>query len=171
MITHARLREVLEYDSETGLFRWLKQLAPRGKVGSVAGGAYNCIDGKGSIRKRWSIRIDGTLYLAHRLAWFYVNGEWPGPLLDHVDGNPLNNAFLNLRPASKSQNLYNTRIRRDNRSGVKGVHWDSARGKWMAVIKADRRSIHLGRFDKLEDASAARAIAEEKYHGDYRRVA
>src|SRR5690554_1763211 len=112
MITQSDLHEVLNYCPDTGVLTWKKQLAPRGRIGSIAG----CAEKKGRSAGRVSIRIHGKLYLAHRLAWFYVHGEWP-ELIDHIDGDPSNNRLSNLRRATKAQNGWNSGPRSHNTSG------------------------------------------------------
>lgn len=154
-----RVREVLDYDPETGFFTWkvrLQNSAP--PVGSVA---CNVMPPYGYIR----IGIDGEVFLAHRLAWFYVHGEWPA-LIDHIDRNTSNNRISNLRPATQSQNHQNQGPSRRNTSGVKGVSWDKCRGKWKLHIGVERKTTQA-RFNTKEEAIAARKRAEEKYFGEF----
>lgn len=92
-------------------------------------------------------------------------------VVDHKDGDGLNNCRANLRVATPSENRFNQRCRSDSSSGVKGVHWDKGRGKWQVKIKANGRAVHLGRFDDMEAAAAAYAAASAKLHGDYGRTA
>ena len=167
MLTHKRLVEVLHFDPSTGVFTWLKQLAPRGKVGSRAG----CADHASRSKNRRFIRIDGTLYLEHRLAWFYVHGEWPPHLIDHRDRDASRNAMDNLRSASHGQNAANTAAHRDSQSGVKGVHWSISRRRWVASIGVNGRVIQLGRFTSMEAAKMAYAAAAEKHFGEFARAA
>lgn len=105
--------------------------------------------------------------LIHRL----VMGEIDGDLVvDHIDGNPLNNRMSNLRLATSSQNAMNSRISSDNSSGVKGVSFDKSMSKWQAYINIDYKKINLGYFSCLENAAKARKDAEIKYHGEFRRA-
>lgn len=87
--------------------------------------------------------------------------------VDHEDHNGLNNTRRNLRPVTHHQNLMNTRMQSNNKSGVKGVCWNKRTGKWMASIRAEGRNINLGTFEDIEDAKAARFAAAEKYFGEY----
>src|SRR5262249_32141337 len=119
MITQERLKEVLFYSPKTGTFIWRVTLNPRGKAGSVAG----CKDGA-----YWAIRIDRTLYDAHRLAWLYMTGEWPEGI-DHRDKDGINNRWKNLREADQSQNGANSRLRVNSATGYKGVYL--RRGKYV----------------------------------------
>jgi hypothetical protein len=101
MLTAERLRELLDYDPETGRFIWRKDhpTAKHIKAGSVAGTK----NGRGY----WVIGVAGAKYVAHRLAWLYVTGEWPAHLVDHENGDRLDNRFANLREATDSQNNFN----------------------------------------------------------------
>ncbi len=156
-LTAQRLRELLHYDPETGVFTWSVRTSNRIKVGDVAG--------TGSGQGRWQILVDGHLFLAHRLAWFYVYGHWPTHGIDHRDGNPLNNRIENLRdvlPSVNSQNLH--RPHRDNQTGLLGVLRENRRNKWLAQITVNGKRIYLGYFDSAEKASAAYLRAKEIYH-------
>src|ERR1019366_3934979 len=110
----ARLKEVLRYVPETGLFTWLMKRGSRA-AGSVAG----TLRSDGYIQ----IRLDGDAYLGHRLAWFYQTGSWPTPECDHQDLDKTNNRWTNLREATKSQNKANVNRPISNTSGAKGVCW------------------------------------------------
>lgn len=94
-----------------------------------------------------------------------------GSIIDHVDGNQLNNQRSNLREATRKQNGQN-RIDpgKANKSGVVGVQWCKPRNKWVAMIKVDYKSIYLGGFDKKEDAITARREAEKKYFGEFAKI-
>lgn len=160
-LTAERLREVLDYDFETGIFRW-RGCNPRGRpAGRVAG----CVNNQGYI----VIGVDYVMYQASRLAWLYVTGEWPKEMVDHKDLDPLHNWFSNLREASNSQNQMNKRRTRENQSGYKGV-WFHA-GRYTAAITTDGKPKHLGRFKTPEAAHAAYAAASLSEHGEFGRVA
>jgi hypothetical protein len=165
MITRERLQEVLSYDSELGVFIWKKPNTNRLKPGDRAG----AVDGKGHIQ----MRVDGVQYSAHRLAWFWVHGEWPVEEIDHIDRNRSNNRISNLRQATKSQNRANTIAFSNNRSGFKGVHF--CRGHlnkpWRALINHQGKRTHLGRFATPEEAHAAYAAAANQMFGEFARVA
>lgn len=162
MITAERLREVLNYNPETGVFIWKVCLAGRRKAGTIAGCKR--------IDNRIVIRIDGQLIMAHRLAWLYMTGQYPKNQIDHIDTDPTNNAFSNLREATESENRWNTKRRANNTSGQKGVSWCAERKKWVARICVYRKIISLGRFSKKQDAVMAYASAAKKYHGEFARV-
>jgi hypothetical protein len=158
MVTVERLREILDYDSETGIFRYKQSTSDRMRVGDVAGWKA-----RGYVK----INISYETYRAHHLAWMFVHGEFPADEIDHIDGDRSNNAISNLRLATRGQNACNIRLRSDNRSGLKGVSWDKNRGKWLAQIKANRKNFTLGRFDTPEQAHAAWATAAKRLHGEF----
>lgn len=170
-VTADSLRKVVGYDPARGEFRWLAREDDIGWTRKNAGKVAGAISQHGKKEKPVyyrRIRVFGRDHYAHRLAWLYVTGEWPDKNeVDHRDGNTLNNRFDNLRRATHAQNGHNTGLRRNNTSGVKGVTWDSARGRWQASITMNSKMVHLGRFDVFEDAVAARRAAETEYHGDF----
>jgi hypothetical protein len=112
--------------------------------------------------------LDGQKYRAHHLAWLYMTGEWCREL-DHRDCNRSNNAFSNLRAASRSQNGANSLRPRRNTSGFKGVFWHEEAQKWRAMIRKDYKLKHLGMFGTKEDAAAAYARAAQTYFGAFAR--
>jgi len=155
-----RVVELLNYDPETGVFT-RKVRRRRFLAGEVAG----TLNGKGYIR----IRIDGKDYLAHRLAWLVVHGHLPDEL-DHINGEPSDNRIINLRQATRQENVRNTGMRVNNTSGYKGVCWGKSRGKWIATARdANGKSKYIGRFHNPEAASAAyEAYASRNYGAFYR---
>lgn len=158
MLTQSRLREVLIYNLESGLFTWKVSLR-YGDAGKVAGTP----DKDGYI----TIRIDGHSYRANRLAFLYVLGRFPNGVADHIDQVVTNNAWNNLREATYVTNGYNRKNSSNNTSGVKGVYWDKVRNKWVARISVNKRRLVVGEFNKLSDAEAAIVSARNKYHGEF----
>lgn len=158
MLTQERLRQLLHYDPETGIFTRLVN-SGTAKAGDVAGtrqrGGYVLIS------------VDGTQYLAHRLAWLYETGSWPAAHTDHRDGDKANNRFANLREATSTENGRNRSRPRDNTSGAKGVYWSRRRCKWVAQISDGRKVINLGGFNEIADAVAARRAAEAEIYGEF----
>lgn len=163
MLTHSRLKEILNYNPETGVFTWKVRLAPRGPVGAIAG-AYSAAG-----RGRLEIRIGGKLYLGHRLAWFYVYGDMPSGMLDHVDGNPSNNRIDNLRQATIQQNNQNRAKRDGLTSEWKGVSWSTQYGKWMVQVTKDRKHVHRSVHDDERDAAETYIFASLDHFGEYGR--
>lgn len=153
-------KEWLSYEPSTGVFTWRKTA---NKNGAMAGGVAGCQITSGSGKKYLLITLLKCRMRAHRLAWFYVYGEWP-KITDHINGNGLDNRIDNLRDAgSIAENSKNTRLRPDNKSGRVGVYWYASRNKWKAEIGQKRRNICLGYYSRFEDAVAARERAELQY--------
>jgi len=160
-LTAEKLRELLSYDPDTGLFTWRKRTSNRVTAGSVAG--HPCRrDG------RLMIGIGGKVYLAHRLAWLHVHGTMPKEI-DHVDGDPTNNRLNNLRECSHAQNQKNLKRAKHNTSGFKGVHYHRGAGKWRARIQSDGKTKSLGLHQTPEAAHAAYCGAALELHGDFAR--
>jgi hypothetical protein len=157
MITQEQLKELLNYNPETGVFTWV---SARGnlKAGSEAG----TVDYQGYIR----ISINNKRYRAHRLAWIYVYGEISVSEIDHINGNKQDNRILNLRLATRSQNEANKPRTRVNLSGYKGVS-HTRNNHWSAQIMVNKRFIHLGIYSTAEEASAAYRIAAYEYFGEF----
>ena len=109
------------------------------------------------------IWIEGRFYRAHRLAHLYMTGEWPPADIDHKERDRGDNRWDKLRPATRAQNLCNTKIRKDNTSGCKGVTWMEKQKKWRVRISGK----YIGLFAKLEDAIARRKEAAEDLHGEF----
>lgn len=153
-LTVERLREVLAYDSERGVFTW--RVRRRGvRVGGVSG----CVRRDGYRL----IRVYGFLYLAHRLAWLYMTGKWPIDEVDHKNGVPGDDWFDNLREASRSGNMQNQRrAKRGNATGLLGVCRN--RDKFIARIVVDGKRRHLGTFTNAEVAHAAYVEAKRTLH-------
>lgn len=152
-LTAARLRELLDYDPGTGVFRH-----KHGKrAGKIAG----------SIRPPKNYRyliVDGHHYSAHRAAWLYVTGEWPADQIDHRDGLPDSNAFRNLRECTNAENCQNRAKRSDNESGFVGVTWDRRNKRWRSQIKLEGRNHFLGFFDDPALGGAAYLEAKKTRH-------
>lgn len=165
----ALLREWLDYNSASGIFYWRKEPRPaRPLLGAVAGTRHK---ETGYI----FIAVRGfQQFGAHRLAWVYTYGDIPpGMEIDHIDGDPSNNAIGNLRLATSSQQKKNKRVQSNNRSGLKGAFFHARhRGKqWRSQIKVDGRLIFLGYFHTAEEAHRAYRAAELKYFGKWARAA
>lgn len=143
-LTANRLREILHYNSETGVFTWIK--APKGrKSGDIAG--TKC---RGYIR----IGIDKKLYAAHRLAWMYKNGIFPCGEIDHINRNRSDNRFLNLRECTRSINCIN-KSHPVGCSGITGVYQVKKTGRWAAVIQTNGNRARLGTFLTKDEAKSA----------------
>lgn len=156
-----RLNERFVYEPLTGDLRWKSIPAnfKRANVGDIAG----TVGKKGHC----VITIDRVIYLKHRIIWKMVTGFDPVDMIDHKDTDRQNNRWSNLREATNGPNIQNSRLRKDNRSGVKGVCWDEVRKVWTAGINSKR----IGRFKDKQDAINARMTAAAKMHGEFMRVA
>lgn len=154
-----RLRALLDYDMETGVFTWKVSRGGKVKAGDIAG----CPNEWGHVR----IKIDGRLHMAHQIAWFYVTGKFPTHQIDHRDTNAGNNAWLNLRPATGSQNMCNIGLRKDNKTGLKGVCWNAWTQKYSATIRYGGKQRHLGYFDNPDEAHEFYCLAADLLHGEF----
>jgi hypothetical protein len=159
ILTAERLRSILHYDPVTGVFTWAVTRTNSQKAGTRAGNlrkdGYRCIS------------IDRRLWLEHRLAVLYMTGALPSGEIDHVDLVKDNNAWVNLRPCSLSQNRANTRLRSDNKTGLKGVHWHKDARAWVAKS----RGRYLGKFDCPAAAHFSYIVASDKSFGKFARFA
>ncbi len=151
MITQEELKRILCYDAKTGIFTWLVNTGGM-FIGSVAGH----ITTRGYIR----IGIHNKEYMAHRLAWLYMEGYFPEEELDHKNGNTTDNSWSNLRPVRRRCNLQNTKIWSHNTSKFTGVYWDKRNTKWAVEITVDGQKIFLGRYDCKLNAALARYTFE-----------
>lgn len=147
ILTQARLQELLTYDPNTGVFVWQKRTSNRVKLGHIC----SCLDKHGYI----VIRLDGKLYKSHQLAWLYAYGVFAKEL-DHINQIRNDNRLVNLRQATRSQQMHNAGPLKNNTSGVKGVSWDKRVRKWHARIWINGKCQCLGFFETLETAQKVR---------------
>lgn len=155
------IRSYLSYRPETGEFRWKVNRTSNAKAGSLAG----MVNEEGYL----AIKVDRVRYLAHRLAWLYVTGSEPTSEVDHINGIRNDNRFSNLRLASRSQNSWNHKRRKDNRSGLKGVSYHKYRRKWQAGVVCNKVRHYLGLFDSKELAQAAYEAKSRELFGAFMR--
>ncbi len=118
-----------------------------------------------AMRNIWRDGIRETIYL-HRV----IMSAPQGAMVDHIDGNPLNNRKSNLRLATNAENQRNSKRRKDNTSGFKGVHLDKRKGLWRAQIKLNGTKRWLGYFGTPEEAHFAYCKASATIHGDFGRT-
>lgn len=156
LLTAEHLRTLLEYNSETGEFKWLITKGPRAKIGSFAGS----IRTDGYI----TIRIHGRAYKGHQLAWFIFYGVWPDGEPDHKNSNHADNRIDNLRDLSHASNMQNRRkARAGSKSGMLGVTILKS-GRFVAQIMTNGKQKHIGVFDTAEEAHIAYINAKRIYH-------
>lgn len=154
LITQKRLKEVLNYDHESGIFTWAiyKKCVAKGSVaGSIKTTGY------------LAIGIDYKNYSAHRLAWLYVYGHLPNKSLDHIDKCKTNNAIKNLRECSYSENSLNIDKSKRNSTGYLGVSYRPERDKYQTQLCVGGKRMHLGYYDSAEKASQAYLKAKSIY--------
>jgi hypothetical protein len=149
--SQARIKELLIYDPETGIFTWRINRGSRGRAGEITGAD----DGAGYL----SIGVDGKTYRAHVLAWVYVYGEWPDGI-DHKDRVRHHNWISNLRKGGDPVNAQNRGLDRRNTSGIKGVRYCNTRKKWTVELALGKKRLFRKRFDTFEEAVQARKSAE-----------
>jgi len=146
-LTQSDLNELFEY--KDGFLYWKPS-----KAGTICGQGY------------WQTGIQGKYFKNHRLIFLMHHGYLPD-MIDHIDGNRLNNRIENLRPATKSQNSYNSMKKKTNKSGIKGVSWRPDLKKYRARLYANSKCYELGSFENIEDAEKAISEAREKHHGEF----
>lgn len=151
------VRAMFDYDQETGTFIRLKTLntGDKKRIGAVAGYA-----GKDGYRY---LKIGGIRISEHRAAWLHFYGKFPDHEVDHIDGNPSNNAITNLRDVRHCINMQNLNtVSKSSKSGVLGVTPHA--NKWRARIRLNSKGIHIGLFDTKEQAYAAFIAKKRELH-------
>lgn len=141
-LTQERLRELLDYNPDTGQFTWKVRRSRCADKGSIAG----CVDKHGYI----CIKIDQKRYFAHRLALFWANGEWPPDETDHINRDPKDNRLANLRPASRKLNALNT--------GARGYTRIPHLDRWAVYLSGK----YVGRYDTEREARNAYLSARQR---------
>lgn len=156
-ITQEYLKEIFDY--KDGNLFWKKRTGPRSKINEIAG----------HLRKNGYVQVilHRKIYVAHRLIWLWIHGEWPKNEVDHIDGNKSNNKIENLRDVTKSQNQQNRLKTRQNTSGYKGVFFHARSNKWIAKITLNKKQNYLGYFSSPLDAHNAYCEAAKKFHGEF----
>jgi len=166
------LRKLLDYNPETGVLTWRQRplcrfpnlRAATSWNAKYAGKPTGNHDG---YRGYLWVRIEGRSYKSHRVAWLIVTGKWPSAMIDHINNDPADNRFCNLREASRSENSRNRKLNTDSVSGFKGVRWRAARRRWEATIRVEGKLHRLGRFDTAEEAHEAYCKAARELHGEF----
>lgn len=176
-IETSELKKYLRYDVDTGLLYWLPRSVDMfpckcahhrwnkrfaGKVAFTAKMQNGYIKG----------RMLGSQFLAHRVVWALVHGEWPKHEIDHIDGNPENNRIENLRDVPAHINRRNTSRRLKSKNPHQGINWVPRLKKWRVVINFDGVTHYLGVFDDMNEAIAVRKAAEREngFHENHGRA-
>lgn len=153
----SRLKELVIYDPNTGVMTWRK---------SRNGASKGTILGSTSTVGYIGTTIDNVEYQVHRLAWLYVTGAWPTEEIDHINGNPSDNHWVNLREATRTENGRNQKLFKTNTSGHVGVYTYLSKTKGLrheVTIHANKKCIRLGTFGNFKKAVEVREAAEQKY--------
>jgi len=158
-ITKEILHQYFEY--KDGVLYWKLSVSNNVKASYKAG----CTNNNGYT----IIKLFKKYIYAHRAIFMMFNDYVPN-IVDHIDGNARNNRIENLRDTSKAQNAWNSKLHKNNSSGIRGVSWNKQTGKWKAEIRANGQCYFLGRFSTLESAKKAIDLARNKYHGKYARI-
>lgn len=162
--TPAELRQLLDYDPETGVLTWRERPAALFKPGrrpaAAMAATWNaCNAGKAALTSNngqgyLTGGVFGTVYRAHRVIWAIYHGAWPTGEIDHINGIRSDNRIANLREVSRAQNARNVGKGRANTSGHGGVNWHKRSGKWQARIRTGGKTIFLGDFNNIDEAAA-----------------
>ena len=158
-LTAEEVREYLNYDPEEGSLIWIKAKCPSQKIGVEAGGFYP---------KGRTIGFNNSRYKVHRIIWLYMTGEWPKDQIDHINGNPFDNRWCNLREATQAQNQRNVKMPNTNTTGYKGVQLTRS-GRYVATISFEGEDYSLGTYDTPEEASAVYEAKAEEFFGEFYR--
>jgi len=167
-----RLHQLLYFDSD-GELRWRERPPPTSKRWNTryAHKVAGCLRPDGYR----VITLDGKGWVAHHVIWAMVHGEWPASdiTIDHRDRNRANNTsdLSNLRAATFAENNWNRPAYRNNKSGFKGVSLDKLTGKWRAIIRCNKVTHRLGRFETPEVAAAVYNEAARRLHGEFALIA
>lgn len=147
---------VLNYNQDTGVFTWKLDHGKGGRIkaGTVAG-YINSTD-----RYRY-IKIDKLIYSAHRLAYYYIHKYYPENMIDHINRNRDDNRIENLREAAQTCQNINSKQRKDNTSGIKGIVWHKITGKWRPTITKSKKTFSLGLYTSFSEAVCARYAGEQ----------
>jgi hypothetical protein len=155
-LTQERLKELIHYDPDTGVFSWRVDRGHNKTKGMIAG---NC-NTLGYI----DISINDKHYYAHRIAFLYMEGFFPENEVDHINRIRHDNKWRNLKHVSRQCNMRNQSLSKANTSGITGVTWHKGGHKWVSQIMVAQKNKYLGLFKTLKEAAQARWEAEVKYN-------
>jgi hypothetical protein len=157
----AELNSWFSYCPETGLISWKKKPNRNIRIGATAGFLWK--DGRSRKTNYIRVCLHGKCIFAHTLAFVCFYGRFPKGDIDHINGDATDNRITNLRDVTHTQNLRNQKRSVSNKSGVMGVDFHSAAGKWRARIIVDKSEHHLGTYSDFFDAVCARKSAERAF--------
>jgi len=157
MITQLQLKELVTYNPDTGYFTWKvnQGCAHKGtRAGTVSNG-------------RACLWVNNKKYTSSRMAWLYMTGSIP-QFVDHINRDPCDDRFSNLRAVTRQQNNANTTLRKDNTSGYKGVHKQGT--KFVAQMRVGNTKISLGTHATAKLAAKAYKVATDEWFGSFNNV-
>lgn len=154
ILTQERLKELLKYNPDTGLFsKYIAYKNISKNAGSLGKDGYV------------TIRLNKVKHRAGILAWFYFYGEWPKGCIDHINGIRQDNRISNLREVTIAQNAQNIRVPfKNNKSGFLGVSFNKKTNKFSAYISKNHKNIYLGEFLSAEIAHEHYLMAKRRLH-------
>lgn len=158
-LTQEELKKYLSYNPETGVFIRTKTTSSNAKKGDVAGWSHH----SGYLY----IGLKNKVFMAHRLAWLYMMGEFPAGVLDHKNQIKNDNKWSNLRECTQGQNQLNTPKRKHNTTGYKGVVFRKISKKYQAGVKKDGRYYHAGVHDCKHKAAQAYNVKAKELYGKF----
>lgn len=166
-ITQADVLKQLRYEPETGLL-YRRPIPERNRIDRMRNSRFankpaTYLNSTGHVQ----LLINGHHYLAHRVIWLLVHGEWPEGDIDHINGDRADNRLSNLRIATPAQNSTNTRRYKNNTTGYRGVHWNKRQRRWTVRIGVGNDKVHVGCFGCPTIAAFAYDSAARKYHGGF----
>ena len=164
-LTTEIVRELMDYEPETGVFTWRPRAMewfPSGRSCKIwntryAGKSAGSVKKNNSGYPRWDICVLGKYHRASRLAFLWMGEPLPEEV-DHLNGDSLDNRWANLLASNNAENQKNRSMSRDNTSGINGVCWHKATGKWRSQVSINGKYRHLGLFDNINEAAAAASI-------------
>lgn len=154
LLTQERVRELFDYNPETGIVTRKTDAGGGTRVGDIVGTSKNSW---GHLR----VSIDGKRYFLHRVVWLWVYGYMPEGLIDHINRKGWDNRIVNLREESDLCNARNASLRPDNKTGIKGVHFHNKTAKWLARVAINGEEKYLGVFSDFTEAVATRLAVEQ----------
>ncbi|MBN7804882.1 HNH endonuclease [Agrobacterium rosae] len=162
----ALLNDLLRYDHLTGVIFWKhrsRELFATTRAYKIWNGKHAGTQAGAPVKGQYiRVAVFGVRYFGHRVIWKMMTGSDP-MLIDHINGNGLDNRWANLRDATSQENMRNVNLRSDSTSGVPGVNWYPALSKWHALITVSGKPKHLGYFIDLEEAVRVRKAAERRF--------
>jgi hypothetical protein len=165
------LIECLSYNEDTGIFAWnnrpLHHFNTKRGANIFNSRFANNITGYADQQGRIYIRIDGVKYMAHRIAWKIITGKDPSDQIDHINRNPSDNRFCNLREATNSENNCNKIAQSNNKSGYKGVFFENQSQKFKAKIAKNGKTHFVGYFDNPEEAHKSYCKKAKLLHNEF----